>query len=306
MRIEDRRSRVALRALTLASILDLQSSTVFVFAFIIVRALDKSIFVCRRRACGQLWRRRSSYRLRRRSTLPLFPDNRGKAHPFAKRRRLEHWLEQDSVFKSPIRKKCAPGFVMIGRRAYDGHPIQENGEMKTTMFILLAMFVSMLQSSGGFQEEPDIVVQNFEWGVLRQTSFTQPIDSTSEKSGRPEDRIPGESVPISEIDPRTGRRGETTKQTVTRNETYALVKNVGAKITKAVEWEYIFFSDVDNQKELKRYKFRNKIKIAPGETKFLSKEVGDRAVSRRQKVNIIRIEYTDSSIWQRAKSKSEP
>lgn len=178
--------------------------------------------------------------------------------------------------------------------------------MKSTMFVLLAMFVSTPQPSSGFQEEPDIAIQNFEWGVLRQTSFTQPVDSTAERSGLPEDRIPGESIPRSEMDPRTGRRGTTTKQIVTRNETYALVKNVRTKTTKAVEWEYIFFSDADDQKELKRYKFRNKIKIAPGETKFLSKDVDDKAVSKRQKAQIVRIEYTDNSVWQRAISKSEP
>jgi hypothetical protein len=99
--------------------------------------------------------------------------------------------------------------------------------------------------------------------------------------------------------------GNITRQTVTRTEAYALVKNVGTRTTKAVEWEYIFFSDTDDQKELKRYKFRNKIKIAPGETKFLSKDVKDRAVSRRQKVQIIRIEYSDNSVWQRAESKSD-
>jgi hypothetical protein len=108
------------------------------------------------------------------------------------------------------------------------------------------------------------------------------------------------------MDPRNGRRGATTAQVVTRKETYALVKNVGTKTTKAVEWEYIFFSDADDQKELKRYKFHNKIKIAPGDTKFLSKDVDNDSVSIRQKVQIIRIEYTDNSVWQRAKSKTEP
>jgi hypothetical protein len=195
---------------------------------------------------------------------------------------------------------------MTARLVCDDCPIQENGEMKSTMFVLLTMFVSTPQLPGRLQEEPEIVIQNFEWGVPRQTIFTQAIDSTAERSGRPEERIPGEAIPGSEMDPRTGRRGTTTKQVVTRKETYALVKNVGTKTTKAVEWEYIFFSDADDQKELKRYKFRNKIKIAPGETKFLSKDVDDRAISKRQKTHIIRIEFTDNSVWERAKSKSEP
>src|SRR4030095_1147447 len=169
------------------------------------------------------------------------------------------WSPGRSIVQKPARKKCAPGFIMTAPLVCGDCPIQENGEMKSAMFALLAMFVSTPQHSGRLQEEPEIVIQNFEWGVLRQSSFTQPIDSTAERSGRPEDRLPGESIPRSEMDPRNGRRGTTTKQVVTRNETYALVKNVGTKTTKAVEWEYIFFSDADDQKELKRYKFRNKI-----------------------------------------------
>lgn len=195
---------------------------------------------------------------------------------------------------------------MTARLALDRRLIQENEEMKSTMFILLTTLVSMLQPSSRLQEEPDIAIQNFEWGVPRATTFSQPVDYTAERSGRTEERLPGESIPRSEMDPRNGRRGATTAQVITRNETYALVKNVGTKTTKAVEWEYIFFSDADDQKELKRYRFRNKIKIAPGETKFLSKDVDDKAVSIRQKVHIIRIEFTDNSVWQRAKSKSEP
>jgi hypothetical protein len=203
-------------------------------------------------------------------------------------------------------EKKRDGFIMTGPLVCDDCPIQENGEMKSTMFVLLAMFVSTPQPSSVLQEEPDIAIQNFEWGIPRATTFRQPVDYTAERSGRPEERLPGESIPRSEMDPRNGRRGATTAQVVTRNETYALVKNVGTKTTKVVEWEYIFFSDTDYQKELKRYKFRNKIKIAPGETKFLSKDVDDKAFSIRQKVHVVRIEYTDNSVWQRAKSKSEP
>jgi len=188
---------------------------------------------------------------------------------------------------------------MPARRAFDDYPIQENSKMKLTTFIFLAMLGSVLQSSASLQAEPDIAIQNFEWGFALQTSFIQPVDSTAERSGRPEDRLPGESISVSEM-------RDITRQTVSRNEAYALVKNVGTRTTKAVEWEYIFFSDTDEQKELKRYKFRNKIKIAPGETKFLSKDVKDGAVSKRQKVQIIRIEYTDNSVWERTKSKSEP
>jgi hypothetical protein len=172
--------------------------------------------------------------------------------------------------------------------------------MKLSIFMLLSMSGLMLQPFTGLQAEPDITIQNFEWGAGIQTSFIQPIDSTAERSGLPEDRLPTESTSVSEMSPRLGQMGNITRQTITRVQTYALVKNVGTRTAKAVEWEYIFFSDAGDQKELKRYKFRSKIKIAPGETKFLGKDVKDPAVSKRQKVQIARIEYTDNSVWQRA------
>src|SRR5215475_3768176 len=177
--------------------------------------------------------------------------------------------------------------------------------MKILLFILIAMIVSTFQASGRPQEAPDLLVQNYEWGALRRTSFTQPVDHTPERSGPPEGRLPAPAIPRVEMDPRGDRSGETNEQTITRKETYALVKNVGGKTTKAVDWEYIFFSDADDQKELKRYKFHTKIKIAPGDTKFLSKDVDKKAASKRQKVNIIRIEYTDGSVWQGAEAKSK-
>src|SRR5262249_34386410 len=181
--------------------------------------------------------------------------------------------------------------------------VDKKGDAMSVLFFLIAMIVSTFQVSGRPQEAPDLVVQNFEWGALRRTSFTQPVDHTTEISGRPGDRLPGAAIPRPEMDPRGGMRGETPKQEITTQETYALVKNVGVKTIKAVDWEYIFFADADEQKELKSYKFHNKIKIAPGDIKFLSKDVNQKATSKRQKVNIIRIEYTDGSVWQRAESK---
>ena len=175
----------------------------------------------------------------------------------------------------------------------------------SVLFILITTIVLTFQASGRPQEAPDLLVQNYEWGALRRTSFTQPVDHTTEISGRSENRLPGAPIPRLEMDPRGDRSGETTEQAITRKETYALVKNVGVKTTKAVDWEYIFFSDADEQKELKRYKFHSKIKIAPGDIKFLSKDVDQKAASKRQKVNIIRIEYTDGSVWQGAEAKSK-
>jgi hypothetical protein len=189
--------------------------------------------------------------------------------------------------------------------------------MKMMLFILLVTIVPPPQSPDLPQDAPDLTILSFEWGAMRQTDVAQAPELTAENSGRPVDtlgrpldtigrpvgRLPGGRTPIADTDPWPTQREDLSRGTVNNREANALVKYVGSKPIKAVEWEYIFFSDDNPEKELKRYKFRNKIKIAPGETKFLTKDVNDRAISRRQKVRITRLEYSDNSTWRQAESK---
>jgi hypothetical protein len=185
--------------------------------------------------------------------------------------------------------------------------------MKMMVFTLLVTLIPTLQTPDRPQDAPDLVVQSFEWGSVSRADVADAPEVTAENSGRPVDlsnrsinRIPGMRPPIADTDPWSGQSagsgGDLTRQPITKKEANALVKNLGAKTIKSVEWEYIFYSNDDPAKELKRYKFRNKIKIAPGETKFLNKDVSERALSKRQKVRITRLEYTDNSTWQRAES----
>jgi hypothetical protein len=178
------------------------------------------------------------------------------------------------------------------------------------LFILLVTFVPMIQSPDRAQDAPDLVIQSFEWGVVRQSDYAKPPELTPDvaaenprrpmdNTGRPVNRLPGDRATISDLDPWPDQRDTTSRTTISLREANALVKNTGVKTVKSVEWEFLFFSDDDPEKELKRYKFKNKIKIGPGETKFLTREVKDRAVSRQRKARLIRIEYSDNSTWER-------
>jgi hypothetical protein len=85
----------------------------------------------------------------------------------------------------------------------------------------------------------------------------------------------------------------------------ATLRNAGLKTIKSLSWDYVFVDGKD-QKELKRHKLQSKVQILPGETQTLAKEVGlDPKESTvyintgKQQVEIVRIEYTDGSVWRR-------
>lgn len=204
--------------------------------------------------------------------------------------------------------------IGFGRSITDVHTIMENYDMRTMLFILLVAFFPMIQSPDRPQDAPDLVIQSFDWGVARQADYAQPPDLSTDapaknpgqpidNAGRTINRMPGGRATSSDLDPWPDSQNAPNRTAVTVREANALVKNVGDRTIKAVEWEFLFLSDDNSEKELKRYKFRNKIKIAPGETKFLTKEVKDRAISRRRKARITRIDYMDNSTWQIAETK---
>jgi hypothetical protein len=80
-------------------------------------------------------------------------------------------------------------------------------------------------------------------------------------------------------------------------ETYALVRNTGAKTVKFVTWEYVFYADAKHERELRRFRFRTKQKLAPGEMKFLTTGVDEEAPSSFGSVFIQAIEFEDGTIY---------
>lgn len=90
------------------------------------------------------------------------------------------------------------------------------------------------------------------------------------------------------------------------------LRNNTNKTIKAIDWDYIFFRN-DTQSETGRLEFTSAEKIGPGKTKELdvmarqapAKTVSVYALDKteRQGLNgqvvIVRLEYTDGSVWQR-------
>ena len=81
------------------------------------------------------------------------------------------------------------------------------------------------------------------------------------------------------------------------------LRNSGAKVVRAVEWEHVF-SDPETGKELKRYRLQSKEPVAAGETATLAKAVfikpGESTrhlISGKQRVQVTRVEYDDGAIW---------
>lgn len=92
----------------------------------------------------------------------------------------------------------------------------------------------------------------------------------------------------------------------------AKVTNGESKIIRVIEWDYVFFEQAGG-KEVGRHMFKNKVKIQPGKSAELSrrtaspptdivdvtktaKNIKDQYAER---VEILRIEYEDGSVWTR-------
>ena len=90
------------------------------------------------------------------------------------------------------------------------------------------------------------------------------------------------------------------------------LRNNSIKTIKAIDWDYVFFSS-NTQSETGHLEFTSEEKIGPGKTKELSvmarhppaKTVSVYALDKTERqgldgqVVIVRLEYTDGSIWQR-------
>jgi hypothetical protein len=145
--------------------------------------------------------------------------------------------------------------------------------------------------AGGLDDKPtvppDVAVLNFDWkyaGYERAETVKQ-----------------NETIPSTDA---------STSYKISRKQIYvfkytakATLKNTGAKTIKAVWWDHIF-TDLKEQKELKRYSLQSRQQIVPGETQTLAREVGidpkdnTRFITTgKQTVEITKIEYTDGSVW---------
>lgn len=188
------------------------------------------------------------------------------------------------------------------------------------LFIIFLATGASAQNETSAMECPEVLIQDYAWGVTRKNVSSADPNYRADSGGkinardnpintvgnpvnmvgvpvntapvRPQGAPPGPQVSV-------GGSSEMEENIVIRRETYVLVKNSGDKIIKAVDWDYVFFTDLTMEHELKRHKFRTRKKIAPGEVKFLSEYVDKHAASKYQKVFINRVEFADKSVWQR-------
>ncbi len=128
----------------------------------------------------------------------------------------------------------------------------------------------------------DLVVSSYYWGRIEIKDV---------------DTGPFPRNPLAPRRPR--RRFDPNATRITQRETYALVKNSGTRKIKVVTWDYVFFEDAKREHEIKRFQFRTKETIAPGEMKFLSEYVSNEAPSSYAEVVIDKLEFEDGSSWQR-------
>jgi hypothetical protein len=189
------------------------------------------------------------------------------------------------------------------------------------LFLISLATSALAQTSTPTPDCPDVLIQDYAWGVVRRSVSSEDPKFKANSTGRslntkdnpintvgnpvnmegiPVDTSPVRpqgAPPTAQVQP--GGNPETVQDIQIRRETYLLVKNSGNKTIKAINWDYVFFTDSEMRHELKRHKFRSKKKIAPGEAKFLSEYVSVRSISRYQRVLINQVEFADGSIWQR-------
>lgn len=125
-----------------------------------------------------------------------------------------------------------------------------------------------------------LVVGSFYWGQIRKASDSSALFS-AQRAART----------------RRSRRGmEPPPPEPFLRETYALVRNTGSKTVKFVTWQYVFYADAKHERELRRFRFRTKQKLEPGETKFLTTTVGEKALSSFGEVIIETVEFEDGAV----------
>ncbi|HYO99110.1 MAG TPA: hypothetical protein VER76_02750 [Pyrinomonadaceae bacterium] len=92
----------------------------------------------------------------------------------------------------------------------------------------------------------------------------------------------------------------------------AKVTNTESKVIRAIEWDYVFF-DHAGGKEVGRHMFKSRVKIHPGKSAELSRRTASPPTSvvevtktakklkeqYAERVEILRIEYEDGSVWTR-------
>jgi hypothetical protein len=186
---------------------------------------------------------------------------------------------------------------------------------------------SVNAQSPGPQEAPDFTVVKHSWTKERINwegdPFGGPVENFDDMRRRMVDerrvgraRSSGNIAEAAKVE-REMRSEQVIKARPPAPPRYAFLykvslRNNTIKTIKAIDWDYIFFSS-NTQSETGRLEFTSEEKIGPGKTKELNvmarrppaKTVSVYALDKTERqgldgqVVIVRLEYTDGSIWQR-------
>ncbi len=183
------------------------------------------------------------------------------------------------------------------------------------------------------QEPSDVVVIKFSWVKERlpgweNNPFGRPYETYDDMIARVRDerslrqaRNSGNKGEVARIERDAKMREEATKPRKVGQQTerprdgykYKLtVRNTGARTIKVIDWNYIFY-DADTQKEISRRQLTSEERISPGKEKEmsvfiltpLSETISASALGKKGQailtgqVLIVRIEYSDGSVWER-------
>ena len=204
--------------------------------------------------------------------------------------------------------------------------------MKLLNSILLAFLITPVvspQSPAGDQSPIDVAVLKFSWNRERigweKDPFSGPLENFDEMRARSrnERRIQdakrgGSSIEVDKIK-REARADEAimAKQHQNTRARYGFVykvslQNKGAKPIKSIDWDYVFF-DSQTATELGRRQFTSEEKIPPGKTREMrffipsppTQAISVNSLNKNERADlgesvvIMRIEYSDGSIWER-------
>lgn len=187
--------------------------------------------------------------------------------------------------------------------------------------------IAMAQEPAKTPGQPDVQVLKFSWSKERigweRDPFGGPVENYDEMRVRmrnerriQEAKKGGSSMEVDKIT----REAKADDANITRIRDKAppryvfmykvSLRNTGAKTIKTIDWDYIFF-EPDTEHEIERRQFTNDEKISPGKTKELSVLFNrpptrtisvyalgkDEQSSVNGRVEIVRIEYADGSVW---------
>lgn len=200
--------------------------------------------------------------------------------------------------------------------------------IRVALLIIAAPIISYAQSAANPSESAGVSVVKFSWVKelvgWQRDPFGGPVENFDEMRARArnekriQDAKQGNSAEVDRIK-REARADAAivAKQHENSRSRYVFrykvtLKNASSKTIKSVDWDYVFL-DASTETEINRQQFTSEEKIGPGKIKELNMIVGRsptmaisaNALSKNdrdglnEQVVVMRLEYTDGSVWQR-------